>query len=395
MKTVTIVGLGLNAASLTTAGRTAIEQADLLIGAPRLLAQVTELGKPTIAAYAPEKVASIIRAEAGPNFCLLVSGDVGFYSAAGGFSVALRDYQPRLIPGVSSLSYFCACLGRPWQDMALISCHGREENLADTVRRNRLTFALTGGNMAGLGQVLSQAGFGSLPVMVGEDLGLATERILTLTAAELAAADIGDLAVLLVENPRPDQRLRLGIPDGEFIRGGAPMTKAEIRAVALSRLAPWPGAICADIGAGTGSVTVELALAAYAGRVYAIEQDPAALALVAANCRRFHLGNVTLIQGRAPAALAQLPALDIAFIGGSSGSLPAICAALFSQNPRLRLAMNAITLETLEEALAAFASQGMEPAVSQISLARLEKVGARHMLRANSPVFVISGGGDG
>ena len=395
MKQVTIVGLGMSADTLTAEGLRAVEQADVLIGASRLIAQFERLGKPSFAEYTPEKVACVVNGHGNARFCVLVSGDTGFYSAAEGLCNALKDCSPTLIPGVSSLSYFFARLMRPWQDAAVISCHGRRANLVDAVRRNRLTFALTGGNMAALADDLANAGFGELTAYIGENLGFPQERILTLPVSGISASQIDSLAVLLVENPGYDRRVRFGIPDGEFIRGDAPMTKAEVRAVTMSRLAVIPEAVCWDIGAGTGSVAVEAALAAYEGQVYALDKNEEALRLVQANCRAFHIGNVTPVLGEAPEALEKLPAPDAAFIGGSSGRLREIFDVLLMKNPGVRIAVNAVTLETVHEATEAFETRGIAPDIIQIGVTRAKPVGSLHMLQAGSPVFILSGGGNG
>jgi precorrin-6Y C5,15-methyltransferase (decarboxylating) len=393
MSRVFIVGVGVSADTITAEGLRAVERADALIGAPRLLALFERFGKPSFAGYAPEETADFIRKRGNANFCVLVSGDTGFYSAAEKLRDALKDSSLTLIPGVSSLSYFFARLKRPWQDAAIVSCHGRKANIADAARRNRLTFALTGGNTAELGKQLTNAGFGGLTAYVGENLGSPEERLLTLSVSDLHGAGIGALAVLLVENPAADRRARFGIPDAEFIRGKAPMTKAETRAVTMSKLALAPDAACCDVGAGTGSVSVEMALAAYKGEVYAIDKSEEALSLVSANSRAFHIGNIIPVLGEAPGVLRKLPRLDAAFIGGSSGKLSEIFDALFINNPSIRVVVNAITLETALDAIKAFETRGAEADVIQLGVARARQVGNAHMLQAGSPAFIIGGSG--
>jgi len=394
MKQVTIVGVGMSADTLTMEGLRAVCGADVLIGAPRLVAQFENLSKPSFAEYSAEAVARVINGHEGKRFCVLVSGDPGFYSAAEGLCDALKNHSVTAVPGISSLSYFFSRLMRPWQDAKVLSCHGRKTNLVDAVRRNRLSFALTGGNMADLGEELAQAGFGGLTAFVGENLGMPEERILTLSVSELSAAKTGSLAVLLVENPDCDRRVRYGISDGEFIRGDVPMTKSEVRAVTMSKLALSPAAVCCDIGAGTGSVTVEMALAAYEGRVYALDKNEEAVRLTQTNCRAFHVGNVTPILGEAPGALEGLPPLDAAFIGGNSGRLVEIFDALFTKNPRIRIVLSAVTLETVHEATQGFAAHGISPEIVQIAATRAKPIGNRHMLQAGSTVFILSGGGN-
>lgn len=393
MKHVSIVGIGMGTDTVTQAGLRAIQNAEALVGAQRMLDAFAALQKPAYAEYIPNRVSGVISASEHVRFAALVSGDTGFYSAADGLAAALAAYDVSLIPGVSSLSYFFAKLHRPWQDAKLVSCHGRDANLIDAVRRNRLTFALTGGNANALAARLADAGFGGLQTYVGENLGLRDERILWLSVSELRDTTVGPLAVLLVENPDFDSRVRFGIPDDEFTRGGMPMTKSEVRAVTLSRLALKPSDIGCDIGAGTGSVTVEMALAAYEGRVFAVDRNEEALALVRQNCKAFHIGNVFPVRGDAPDAMAGLPRLDAAFIGGSGGHMRDIVSALLAGNPGIRIAVNAIALESAVAAVSAFRENGLAPEIVQIGCARGKAAGALHMMTAQNPVFIVSGGG--
>ncbi len=394
MKSVSIVGAGMSPATVTQQGWQELQQADVLLGAPRLLDAYAGLQKPVYAGYAPDQVARLVGESACERFAVLVSGDTGFYSAADGLCRALADCRVQLVPGVSSLSYFFAKLEKPWQEAALLSCHGRKENLVDTVRRNRLTFALTGGNLRVLAEALAEAGFGALNTWVGENLGMTDERILSQNVAELVNTTAGSLSVLLVENSQNDARIHSGISDSAFRRGNVPMTKAEVRAVTLSKLALRPASICCDIGAGTGSVTVEMALAAYQGHVYALDKNEAALELVRANCRQFHIGNVSTILGDAPSALAQLPPCEAAFIGGSAGRISGIVAALLAKNPHTRIVANAVTLESLHAVTEALTCHGLMVEVVQISVNKTTAVGGLKLLTAQNPVFIISGGGN-
>ena len=393
MKSVSIVGMGMGADTVTGDGLRAVERAETLLGAPRMLSAFSCFDKPSYVEYEPEKVKALLDESELSRFAVLVSGDTGFFCAADGLITALSGYEVKLIPGVSSVSYFLAKLKRPWQDAALISCHGRGTNLVDIVRRNRLTFALTGGNIDVLAKGLIEAGYGGLTATVGENLGGENERIFTLPVNELIKASIAKLSVLLLENPNADARTRFGIPNEEFIRGNVPMTKSEVRAVSLSRLALSPDAVCCDIGAGTGSVTVEMALAAYNGHVYAVDQNEEAVSLIAENCRRFHIGNVTPMLGSAPEALFSLPPLDAAFIGGCGGAMEDVFAAVLLKNPYARIVVNAITLETLYAAVEAFKAHDIVPEIVQLNAARAKPAGGLHMMLAQNPVFIVSGGG--
>lgn len=393
MKTVYIVGIGLGAETVTGEGMSAIRQADLLLGAPRMLEPFAHLGKPTAAEYAPDRVAGLLKRSNGKTFAMLVSGDVGFFSAAQGITQALDFCQVEWIPGLSSLNAFFARIKCPWQEAAVLSCHGRHSNLADTVRRNRLTFALTGGNIPTLAQTLMEAGWEDLTAYVGENLGMDSERVFCCPIRDLGQQKVGSLAVLLIENPAPDNRCLTGIPDEAFQRGSVPMTKAEVRSVILSKLALRPGDICADIGAGTGSVTVEMALSAWKGHVYGVERNPEGLDLIRTNCKHFHIGNVTPVPGHAPEALADLPPLAAAFIGGSGGEMRTIVDEILKKNPKARLVVSVIAIESLQAAMESFQAHGMDYDVVQIGISRTRTVGGLHLLMAQNPIFILSAGG--
>ena len=168
------------------------------------------------------------------------------------------------------------------------------------------------------------------------------------------------------------------------------MTKQEVRAAVLAKLGVQPGELLWDVGAGTGSVSVELALAAPRGRVYAVECDPEACALIRQNKEKFAVRNLTLVEGTAPAALENLPAPDAVFIGGTKGNMAAVVEAALARNPAARVCISAIALETLSAAVAALTAHGLQAEVCQISVSRAKAAGKLHLLMANNPIFLIT-----
>jgi precorrin-6Y C5,15-methyltransferase (decarboxylating) CbiT subunit len=182
-----------------------------------------------------------------------------------------------------------------------------------------------------------------------------------------------------------------GIADEEFVRGDTPMTKQEVRILALVKARISAASVIVDIGAGTGSLTVEAALLAPQGRVFAIEQDAAAVALIRANAAKFGAANVEIVAGTAPAALAGLPAADVIFIGGSGGRLAAVAdAADRLLKPGGRLVVTAVTVETLHQALAIFAARpDYRAEAAGLQVTRLRRAGAKHLFQANNPVYLI------
>lgn len=169
------------------------------------------------------------------------------------------------------------------------------------------------------------------------------------------------------------------------------MTKAEVRALVLCKAKIATDAMVIDIGAGTGSLSVEAALMAPQGHVYAIEREPEGIALIEANSKKFKVENLTAICGAAPKALDNLPQADTILIGGSGGSLPAIlenCDLLLKETGRLVL--TAITLETVTNALSLLSQKNYEMECFQMQVNRLKKVGSYHMFDALNPIFVLT-----
>ena len=391
---VTLLGFGGGTPEGATAEAwDAVEDAEILIGAMRLLDALPENnGQRRFAAVGAEEIAALLTQEAADRACVIFSGDTGFYSGAKTLLPLLRarGFDCRVLPGVSSVQLLAARLGRPWQDWTLCSAHGTPCDPIAAVMRGRPAFFLTGGanTPATLCAALTAAGLGETRVTVGENLAYPGEAVTETTAAEAAERAFAPLSVLLVEAvPRPDVPAG-GIADEDFIRGSVPMTKREVRAAIRSYLGVRRGDTIWDVGAGTGSVSVELALTADAGAVYAVECEEEALALIEENRRRFGAWNLRVVRGSAPEALQDLPAPDAVFIGGSGGNLRGIADAALAKNPNARLCMTAIALETLCAAPEVF--RDMDTEITQLAVARARAAGELHLLMANNPVFLIT-----
>lgn len=326
---------------------------------------------------------------------VVYSGDTGFYSGARVLLPKLQGagLSAEVIPGVSSVQILSARLGRPWQDWNLVSAHGVACDPVTEVMKGKATCFLTGGKTGAkdLCAALCDAGLGNLSAVLAEDLTYETEQIRSGTVRSFAETDAAVLNLLLVEAAPVLPARCGGYPDSHFERGKVPMTKREVRAVALAELGVAPTDTVWDIGAGTGSVSVELALAAKEGRAYAIECDPEALALTRRNRERFCAWNLNVCEGTAPEGLDAWPAPDAVFVGGSRGNLADILEAVLAANPAARVCVAAITLETLNEAERVFKAHGVELRMTQVAAARTSAVGSYHMLKGMDPVFLILG----
>ena len=400
-----IAGIGPGSEALQTQEvRAAIERADCLIGARRMLDAVARPQQLTIDAIAPETIASHIaqHPECGV-FCVVMSGDTGFYSGTKKLLPLLKACRVQVLPGLSSMSYLCARVGVSYEDAVPVSLHGRDFDIAREVRRRRKVFTLVGGDggMQALCERLTQAGLGHVRIAVGERLSYPDEAITRGTAQELRSHTFDKLSAALIENDTPNEIVTPGLPDEAFLRNLepgklVPMTKSEVRSICLSKLRLTPNAVCWDVGAGTGSVSIEMARLCADGTVYAIEKNERALALLEKNKEAFSASNMQIIPGPAPEACRALPAPTHAFLGGTSGSVRDILALLLEKNPHVRIVATAVTLESVSALSSCMADFEIAECVS-VQVSKASPLGQYHLMQAQNPVYIFTlqnGGAD-
>jgi precorrin-6B C5,15-methyltransferase / cobalt-precorrin-6B C5,C15-methyltransferase len=396
-----LVGIGMgNEKNRTVEAEQICQSADLLIGARRMLQSVKTEGKVVFESYKPDEIAAYLAEH--PQYetaAVLLSGDIGFYSGAKKLYDAiertegLEQMEIYPVSGISSVVYFCGKLGVSWENVHLLSLHGRKQNLIDAVKYHEKVFVLCG-EKDGIPKIcckLKEYGLGDVKVAVGTDLSYEQERIVQGTAESLMKEDFAPLSVLLICNPDVKKRIGHGLDDDLFLRGKVPMTKSEVRSISLSKLRLHKDAVVWDVGAGTGSVSIEAASLAKDGVVYAIEKKDEAIDLLEQNKRKFGTDNLEIIKGLAPEALEGLPAPTHAFIGGSSGNLKEILEVLLEQNPRVRVVINAIALETVAEAMQCLKSMAFTDVdIAQVSVAKGKKLGSYEMMMGQNPVYIFS-----
>lgn len=397
---ISLVGIGMGAEkTLTLEGKKALNEAELLIGAKRMTEAVQKPGQMVLHEYRSEKIVEYIREH--PKYrtvAIALSGDVGFYSGAKKLIDQL-DGNVEVICGISSVVYFMSKIGLSWDDAKIVSAHGRNCNLISLIRHNPKVFSILGteDGVAVLASRLVYYGMGDVTLYVGENLSYENEKIFHDKAANLTEYRGDALGVVTACNEKATPMSAVhGISDGEFLRGKAPMTKEEVRTVSLSKLRLSEDSVCYDVGAGTGSVSVEMALRAWMGQVYAIEKKEDALALLKENKKKFAVDNLVIIPGVAPEAMTELPAPTHAFIGGSSGNMQDIINLLLEKNPKVRIVINCITLETVTEAMNAIRDFGLEDVdIVQLAAARSKSIGRYHMMMGENPIYIISCSGRG
>ena len=390
---VVLMGIGVGSDGMTLRAAEKLRRADVVIGARRMLDSVDTAGKDTVEEYRSERIVSFLEGSDYRRATVLLSGDTGFYSGAKGIleRIDRGRFDVEVECGTSSLSYLCARMGTVWQDAFLASAHGRRANLVSICSTHPKVFTLLtdGDSVHAMCRELFDHGMNSLKVTVGQDFGMAGERVVSGTPSEMLDETFGSLCVAMIENPSPDDRVTHTISDDMFLRGDAPMTKSEVRTLSVQKLWLKADSIVYDVGAGTGSVSIEMAMAAYNGMVYAIEKDEEAASLIELNRRKFRTPNLEVVRGTAPEAFEGLPDPTHAFIGGSSGNLRHIIEGLLALNPDIRMVVNSVTLDTLSDVMACVKELGLaEEETVQVSVARTRKLGRYHLLNAQNPVFI-------
>ena len=387
-----IVGIGEDGLDgLSPVARALIERASLVVGGQRHLAlAASAISGDTLTWPSPPTAAfPAIRARRGTPVCVVASGDPFFYGIG---SLLARELPPEEIislPATSSFSLAASRLGWALQDCALITVHGRAlERVVPHLQPHRRILALSWDETTPrrLAQLLTRLGFGDARMTVCEAMGGPRERLRRTTAGAFALADIDPLNLIALDIADAHGRaipLTPGLPDTWFEHDGQ-LTKQDIRAVTLAALAPHPGELLWDVGAGSGSVGIEWMLGAPPNRAIAIERDAVRADRIARNAASLGVPDLSIVTGTAPEALAELPRPDAVFIGGGAttpGVIETAWAALPSGG---RLVANGVTLETHAELFQRFRAFG--GSLKTIQIAHADALGGFHGMRPSMPV---------
>ncbi len=395
---VNIVGIGPgNPDLLTGEARQAIAASNILLGDKRMLSAFADSSKTVYDTIKTSAIAEVA-AKADPErdvLAVLVSGDVGFFSLAKTISGKLPDCECVRYCGISSLVYFASKLQLSWDDAKIVSMHGRDQNLVAAVAQNKKVFSLTGGDHSpqALCKQLCEHGLGQVLVYVGENLSYPEEKITQGTAEEISALSFPSLSVMMLLNDEANcfEPTVHGLADDLFMRSKVPMTKQEVRSVSMSKLMPKATDVIYDIGAGTGSCSVELALIAKQGKVWAFERNPVAVELLGKNKELFGLTNLDVIAGEALENIKTMPAPDCVFVGGSGGDLCEMLDVIYAKNSKCRIVINAITVETLAQVAAYYKEHpDYSLEIVNVFVARSKKLGSYNLMMAQNPVYVMT-----
>lgn len=397
---IAVVGItDLGAESLLPEARSLVAQAALLCGGERHLAFFPDHPPERFAIKANlEALVDRLREERRPAV-VLASGDPDCFGVGPLLAERLGLQRVRILPNLSAVQLAFARLGLAWHDAALLSAHGRPlDSILPAALLAPKAAILTDerNSPSAIAQALLDAGDEDAPAHVFEHLGGAAERHVAGRLSSLVGQKFAPLNVLIIRHCGPPRPWPLGLPESAFSHRRGLITKSEVRAVTLARLRLHERAVLWDIGAGCGSVSIEAAALLRAGRVYAVERDPEQIQYLQENRRRLAAGNVCIVPGEAPKALAGLPEPDAVFVGGSGGRLEAILRVAAGRlRATGRLVANLATLEHLEQINQLARSEGWETEVVQVSASRGATTAGLTRLEALNPVFVVTIAGPG
>ena len=388
----TLIGIGEDGLEgLSPAARRALEQAEFIAGGARHLALLGPTKAQTMAWPSPlEAGFAEVLSRRGRPTCILASGDPFHYGVGAMAMRHLPAQEMRCLPAPSAFSLICARLGWAQQDCALLSLHGRPmERLAPHLQPGARILALTwdGRTPRLVAERLTALGMGRSRLAVFEAMGGPRERRIEACAADFRD-EVDALNTLAIEVVA-DRGARIlplssGLPD-DFFEHDNQITKREVRAITLSTLAPRRGEVLWDIGAGSGSISIEWMLRHPANRAIAIETRADRAARIARNALELGAPELRVVEGAAPDALKGLPTPDAIFIGGGGTDAGVLDAAWSALPEGGRLVVNAVTLETQAEIMRRHVAMGGE--LTKIEIARADPVGPFHGWRAAMPVM--------
>ncbi len=399
MKTIYVIGAGIEGhEGFSRRALDLVGQADMLIGGASQLALFPDFSGQTLTIgdnLAP--VVECLEKSAG-SIVVLASGDPLFFGIGRYLLRNLPEADLEFVPNVSSVQYAFAKIREPWDDAVFVSALGRGMKGAvdQVVAHDKIAILTDEENTPrAIATELLERGRDGYTAYLCENLGTAEESITHTDLRGLQDLPAAALNVLILikeyEAGGEGAGPCLGIPDEEFATVKKLITREEIRAVSLAKLRLRHDMTLWDIGAGSGSVSIEADHLMPNGRVFAVERNPQCIKHLKENLRKFNSRNITLVEELAPACLEDLPDPDRVFIGGSGGHLWQILEAA---DGRLqtggRVVLNAVTLDTLTAATEFFENAGYELEVTTVNISRTRPLTDYKMFEAFNPVFVLA-----
>lgn len=378
-----------------------IEQADVLVGGKRHLELFAERREErlVIAGGLESVLDRISGASADRQVVVLASGDPCFYGIGPHLAERLGRDRVEIVPHVSSVALAFARLGVAWQDATVISAHGRPLDIAIRAALGASKLAVLTDDVntpAAVARALREAGAADSVAWVFEHLGGPRETSSESTLGDLLDRRFAPLNVLVIPAlswlTETAQVISFGLPESEYEHSAGFITKPEVRAVSLSKLRLRAGGVLWDVGAGSGSLAIEAAGLVPGLRVFAVERSPNQLAMLRRNAEKPRRGGrIEIVEGEAPEALADLPAPDAVFVGGSGGRLAEILDAAKAKIARPGpIVANLVTFENVGTTLAWAGDNDLLSEIVQVSVARGANILGMTRLQAENPVTIVT-----
>lgn len=370
-----------------------LESSDEVIGFGRAINSLDFIDSKKVKVNKISEVIEYLDENKHKNIAVAASGDPLFYGITN-YLKSNYDGEISIVPGITSFQYLAAKLNKPWQNAFLGSLHGREQSFIKGVLENNLSIWLTDSKNSpeALAKTLLQNGLNPY-IYVGENLSYEDERVESGTAEDIKNKEFNGLSIMIVEREEvdlKDKELHF-IKDEELIRGNCPMTKEEIRILSIAKLNLREDSYVLDVGAGTGSISVQAAKFCPYGKVVAIEKDEDAIDTIKKNVDKFKLNNLELIEGEAMEVISNIDcSFDSIFIGGSGGNIEDIIKEYGKKLlPGGKMILNFITINNLYKAMDALKKLGYKVSCTQVSISKTK--GESYMLFGNNPIFIIEG----
>jgi precorrin-6Y C5,15-methyltransferase (decarboxylating) len=402
MNPVTIIGMGMTIEDLTARHLEIIDTADILVGGKRLLDLFKESrARKKVIGRDIDGAVNFVRQEMKKQMVVvLASGDPMFFGIGKRMVDAIGANNTLIYPNISSVSAVFARIKEPWDDVRVISLHGRKNMrrlLKALEEENKIAvFTDPKNNPAWLAVRLLENQFLNYKICVLETLGSDAEKVNWYTLAEAASMKFADPnMVVLSRSPlarKDKERLYLGAPDSWYDHQKGLITKPEIRAISLSKLRLASDHILWDLGAGSGSVAAEASLLIKKGKIFAVEKESERVAQIKNNKKRFGIGNLKAIQAELPQGLEELPRPDRIFIGGGGRQLKSIItAAARYLKPKGVMVINTVLIPNVETARGTLEKLDFETEVIQAQINRSRQMPWAERLEAQNPVWIVTG----
>lgn len=402
------IGMGIGAQCLGASAAAWIGASQILAGGSRHLELISNYKGEILPFKSPlsESLEEIGRASKTKRTAVLCSGDPLFFGIGKSLVKMFGKNRILVIPNITSIQVLCARVRQDWGSIRTVSFHGRKakigiDKLIDTLLNDGIAAVITdpGHTPQWIASQLIKSGLSGCRLVVGEDLGTPSEKVRSFSPSETVESDFSPLNVVLIQPPEADTALGngdepvriFGFGEDAFEREAGMITKMEVRAVALASLQLGHGQVLWDIGAATGSVSIEAARIARLDRVFAVERNETRYSKLLKNLERFGTRGVEAFCARASEAIGAFADPDRVFIGGGGDDLDAILDAVSRRLlPGGRVVQTVVLLQTLEKVSAFWKNRGFELSTVQIQVNRSVRTGNDSRLEALNPVFIVS-----